>query len=155
MSTGPKAPSGKPEGEFKYILFAAPKFGADYPYQILTTHGAVGKSVALEWPAWLPYIDVKTHAPKVAGAHTRWPIVAKPGDTSPLPHSKVAAIFTNDDIVWFKARRIGWVDVSDLWRKAEEAARHPAPPEQAGREVVDVVVTKRRGRGASDTAQAV
>lgn len=129
----PSATKGAPEGDFKYVLFAGYRTGPDWPNKYVLYHTQV-QSVSLDWPDWLPYIDVKTHAPAVAPLHTRWPIQVEREPGKPprtAPGARVSAIFTNDKAVRDVVFRKGWVDVSDIYRRALEAHRAaqaaPAP----------------------------
>jgi hypothetical protein len=153
---GPTAPKATaPEEDFKYVFFAGFRLGSDYPYKYQLYHLRV-EAVDLEWPDWLPYIDVKTHSPAVAPNHTRWPIQARviPGTKAParvVPGARVAAIFTNDDTVRIAVRRKGWVEVSDQWRAARATRlAPPVQPEPGPLESVVEIAARvvRRGRGA-------
>jgi len=138
------APVLPAESDCKYVLFAGYRLGPEWPYKFIFYHTTVW-SGQYDWPEWLPYIDVKTHAPAVAPVHTRWPI--RVGKTEPeyrtAPGARVSAIFTNDPVVRQMLFKRGWVDVSDLYRAA--LARHragPVPVAPPGPGLVETVADK-------------
>lgn len=127
----------KPEGEFKFVLFSGPKHGSGWPYVERLRHVTV-QSIDLEWPDWLPYIDVKSYAPVVAGAHPRWPL-GRNGKV--LAGARVAAMFTNDPVVRQVLFKKGWVDVSEPYHAAEQAHLEAlANPVKAEPSIVDSAV---------------
>lgn len=152
MSQNPQVAREKPEGDFKYVLFAAPRMGSGWPYTYQFYQGRV-QSVDLEIPSWLPYIDVREVAPVVANAHPRWPMPLK-NQSGFVPGARVAAMFTNSDVVRRVLFKKGWVDVSERWHKAEaahrEALANPTPdPPSAFQAVTEIAtVALRRGRRA-------
>lgn len=164
--TSAQAQKGKPEGDFKYVLFGGLQHGSNWPFRYPLYHMTV-TSVDLEWPAWLPYIDIKTVAPSgIVSAHTHWPERLRKTDQV-LPGSRVAAIFLNDKVAYDMMRRKGWVDVSKQWHEAHEkhlrAQAEPAvEPVPSGLtqalQVVTEVATNaipRRGRAAAANAEGL
>ena len=149
----------KPEGEFKFVLFGGPKHGSGWPYVERLRHTTV-KSIDFEWPDWLPYIDRKTFAPVVAGAHERWPLGR---DGKALAGARVAAFFTNDPVVRQVLFKKGWIDVSEPYHAAEkahlEALANPAPKAEpsivdSAVEAVQALAKAATGRGKRAPALA-
>lgn len=157
MHVSREASKTKPEGDFKYVLFAGPKFGSSWPQVYRLRHTTI-VSVDYEWPEWLPYKHVRELVPALAGAHPRWPL-GREGKA--LAGSRVAAMFTNDKVVRQILFRKGWIDVSEWYHAAEQAHREAlANPVKAEPSIVDSAVeavqalAKAAGRGKRASAPA-
>ena len=122
----PSAPEGD-EALFrrKYVLFAATRLGAAFPWVFRPIHCSEVRSVVVEWPAWLPYIAIREIAPNMLAGHPHWPISV--GDRA-APGARVSAIFTDDKIVRDIVFHRGWIDVSDRWHQALILRDHPPAP---------------------------
>lgn len=156
MSQNPQVPRNKPDGDFKYVLFAAYRLGSAWPHKCIMRHATV-TSVDLEIPEWLPYLDLRSlppNAPAMASLHTRWPIQIKGRF---VPGARVSAIFTNDPVARQILFKRGWIDVSDYWRKAEAAhlAALANPSEPSVIQAVTEIAARAVGRGKGRAAQPV
>lgn len=156
MSQNPTVPKGKPEGDFKYVLFAGYRLGSAWPHKYIMRHTTV-TSVDLEIPEWLPYLDLRSlppNTPAMVAVHTRWPIQFKGRFVA---GARVSAIFTNDKVVRDIVFHKGWVDVSDYWHKAEAehlaALANPTPDQPGTVQAVIEIAARAIGRGKGRAAQ--
>lgn len=129
----PSAPEGEEAlHQRKYVLFAASRLGAAFPFVFRPIHCSEVRSVVIGWPAWLPYIALRDVAPMMLAAHPHWPINV--GDRA-APGARVSAIFTDDRIVRDIVFHRGWIDVTARWHQAlllrDQHAESPAdtPPD--------------------------